>query len=54
MNYQDEGTLYILGNGFDRCHELHTDTKDFLSILRTKDIYNETETAENIFRKCCK
>lgn len=51
MKGTGEGTLYILGNGFDCCHELDTSTERFLEILRTKDVYNETETAEMIFRR---
>ena len=51
MNRERKGTLYILGNGFDCCHDLDTSTERFLEILRTKDVYNETETAEMIFRR---
>lgn len=45
------GTLYILGNGFDCCHDLNTGPERFLDILRTKEIYNETETAEIVFAR---
>ena len=45
------GTLYILGNGFDRCHGLDTSPQKFLEILRTKNVYNETETAELVFER---
>ena len=46
-----KGTLYILGNGFDCCHDLNTSPKQFLDILRTKEIYNETESAEIVFAR---
>ena len=50
--YEDNtGTLYVIGNGFDCCHGLDTGTNRFLEILRTKEIYNETETAESVFRR---
>ena len=51
MNVARKGTLYILGNGFDRCHKLDTSPKKFQEILRTKDIYNEMETADIVFQR---
>ena len=40
MSNSNDSTLYILGNGFDCCHKLNTETKDFLQILESKEIYN--------------
>jgi len=48
---EDKGTLYVLGNGFDICHGLDTSPERFLEILKTKEIYNETETAEIVFAR---
>lgn len=47
----NEGTLYVLGNGFDICHGLDTSPQRFLELLKTKEIYNETETAEIVFAR---
>ena len=51
MYGEEKGTLYVLGNGFDCCHNLNTSPERFLEILKTKDIYNETETAEIVFKR---
>lgn len=51
MSNSNDSTLYILGNGFDCCHKLNTETKDFLQILESKEIYNETETARTVFER---
>lgn len=51
MYKTDMGTLYVLGNGFDISHGLDTSPKRFLEILKTKGIYNETETAECVFAR---
>lgn len=51
MNKDNKRTLYILGNGFDICHGLDTSPERFLEFLKTKGIYNETETAEMVFAR---
>lgn len=51
MERTKNGTLYILGNGFDSCHGLDTSPQRFLEILKTKGIYNETETADIVFER---
>ncbi|MEG0806692.1 MAG: AbiH family protein [Lachnospiraceae bacterium] len=44
-----ERILYIIGNGFDRCHGLDTSTERFKEILRRQEIYNENDTAQEVF-----
>lgn len=51
MKEDTKATLYILGNGFDRFHGLDTSPDAFLEILKNEDIYNETETAEIVFKR---
>ena len=51
MYEADMGTLYVLGNGFDICHGLDTSPERFLEILKSKEIYNETETAKIVFAR---
>lgn len=51
MRKDTNGTLYILGNGFDCFHGLDTSPDIFLEILKNEDIYNETETAEIVFKR---
>ena len=51
MDTYKEGTLYILGNGFDTLHGLDTSVNQFVEILKTKDIYGETETADVVFER---
>lgn len=46
-----KGTLYILGNGFDCCHGLNTSPDKFIEILKTKEVYNEIDTAEMVFER---
>ena len=51
MKEDTKGTRYVLGNGFDRFHGLDTSPDTFLEILKNEDIYNETETAEIVFKR---
>ncbi len=49
MTERENRTIYILGNGFDRTHGLNTKPEDFLEILKTQSIYNELDTAKQVF-----
>lgn len=42
-------TLYIIGNGFDLHHKLHTTTVDFKEYLKKESVYNEVMNAFDVF-----
>lgn len=42
-------TLFIIGNGFDRYHDLPTSTCDFCNILSSKNVDGDVENALEIF-----
>ena len=45
----NQTTLYIIGNGFDLFHQLHTTTTDYCEILASKDVYGTCENACEVF-----
>lgn len=42
-------TLFIIGNGFDLHHGLHTSTLDFCEILSSKEIHGDVDDAYEVF-----
>jgi hypothetical protein len=45
----NHNTLYIIGNGFDLFHGLHTSTTDYCEILSFKDVYGTFDNAYEVF-----
>lgn len=45
----NHNTLYIIGNGFDLYHGLHTTTTDYCEILASKDVYGTCDNACEVF-----
>jgi len=45
----NHNTLYIIGNGFDMHHNLHTGTSDYYKLLSKKRIYGSFDNAYDLF-----
>lgn len=42
-------TLYIIGNGFDLYHKLHTRPEDYCDLLSSKEVYGSFDNAKEVF-----
>lgn len=42
-------TLYVIGNGFDLYHKLHTTTEDYCAILSTKEAHGSIDNVNELF-----
>lgn len=49
MMEKKKNTLYVIGNGFDLCHDLDTSPTDFQQFLAKQSVYNEIADAADVF-----
>ena len=49
MIERKSNTLYVIGNGFDLCHDLETLPTHFQQFLAKQSVYNEIADAADIF-----